>query len=254
MKRRHILNPLDRDNRAKLNILIAKVGDLPEQACPGQTVSGVSVAPIRPESAAARKLVATALHSFLGRTPAPGELAGEMRAEGGKPYYPAFPDFHYNISHSGSYAVCAYCTQPVGIDLQKIPEDPHRILLIAKRFFSSEEQEALRELQGKNEPEAMCRLFCRYWTARESYIKLTGRGLAEPFENFRPDLEKGVILVLKKGGGDQCPAGSEKESGSGIPASDPEGTAETFYLSEYPAPGGYCLTVCSTVPLQYELA
>ena len=177
-----------------------------------------------------------------------------MRAEGGKPYYPAFPDFHYNISHSGSYAVCAYCTQPVGIDLQKIPEDPHRILLIAKRFFSSEEQEALRELQGKNEPEAMCRLFCRYWTARESYIKLTGRGLAEPFENFRPDLEKGVILVLKKGGGDQCPAGSEKESGSGIPASDPEGTAETFYLSEYPAPGGYCLTVCSTVPLQYELA
>ena len=219
-------NPLNRDKKAKLNILIAKVGDLPEQACPGQTVSGVSAAPIRPESAAARKLVATALHSFLGRTPAPGELAGEMRAEGGKPYYPAFPDFHYNISHSGSYAVCAYCTQPVGIDLQKIPEDPHRILLIAKRFFSSEEQEALRELQGKNEPEAMCRLFCRYWTARESYIKLTGRGLSEPFKSFYPDLSAGRIY-------------SKNERGREI------------FITECEAPEGYCMSICTYMPVEH---
>lgn len=248
------MNPLDRDNKAKLNILIAKVGDLQEQTCSEHAVSSASAAPMRPESAAARILVAKALHTFLGRTPSPGELEGEVRAEGGKPYFPAYPDFHYNISHSGSYAVCAFCDQPVGIDLQKIPEDPRRVLLIAKRFFSGEEQEALRELQGKNETEAMCRLFCRYWTARESYIKLTGRGLAEPFGNFRPDLEAGIILVLKSDSSDQSVAGSEKKSGSCISASGTEGTAETFYLSEYPAPDGYCMTVCSTVPLMYELA
>ena len=156
-----------------------------------------------------------------------------FRTGGGKPYFPAFPGFHYNISHSGSYVVCAVCDQPVGIDLQQIPDQTERAVKIAKRFFSQQEQEALQELRGRNETGALCRLFCRYWTARESYIKLTGRGLSEPFENFRPDLEAGVILVLKR---------------------DSNDTSETFYLSEYPAPAGYCLTVCSTVPLLYEQA
>lgn len=224
---------MSRDKKAQLNIYIADVRELPERICPEQSVPKVNAAPVRPESALARRLVAKALNVFLGRIPTPEELAGEVRAGGGKPYFPAFPGFHYNISHSGSYVVCAVCDQPVGIDLQQIPDQAERAVKIAKRFFSPQEQEALQELRGRNETGALCRLFCRYWTARESYIKLTGRGLSEPFENFRPDLEAGVILVLKR---------------------DSIDTSETFYLSEYPAPAGYCLTVCSTVPLLYEQA
>lgn len=171
--------------------------------------------------------------SFSGASLPPRNLRGKFGPAAESLFSPAFPGFHYNISHSGSYVVCAVCDQPVGIDLQQIPDQAERAVKIAKRFFSPQEQEALQELRGRNETGALCRLFCRYWTARESYIKLTGRGLSEPFENFRPDLEAGVILVLKR---------------------DSIDTSETFYLCEYPAPAGYCLTVCSTVPLLYEQA
>ena len=185
------------------------------------------------ESALSRALTAAALEIYLGRKPSPKELSGEMRSPGEKPCFPAYPDFFYNISHSDSVAVCGISDHPIGIDLQKIPKDTHRILRIAKRFFSAEEQEALNKMNDANESEALCRLFCRYWTARESYIKLTGRGLAEPFENFMPDLDAGVIRVLQSPFTDSTDPLSE----------------DTFYLTECPAPEGFCLTVCSTVPL-----
>ena len=245
---------MDHQKKAQLNILIAGAGDLPEQVYPVQAASELSSASMRPESVIARRLTAKALHIFLGRAPSPGELDAEVRSPGGKPYFPAFPDFHYNISHSGSYVVCAICDHPVGVDLQQIPDQAERAVKIAKRFFSAQEQEALRVLQDRNDTEALCRLFCRYWTARESYIKLTGRGLAEPFENFRPDLEAGVILVLKRDSNDTSAAGSKAGTVSTAVTSDTECTAEAFCLSEYPAPAGYCLTVCSTVPLLDEPA
>ena len=39
----------------------------------------------------------------------------------GKPFLKDV-DFHFNLSHSGAYAVCAYGDQPIGIDLQIIKE------------------------------------------------------------------------------------------------------------------------------------
>ena len=185
------------------------------------------------ESALSRALTAAALEIFLGRKPSQEELSGELHVPGEKPCFPAYPDFYYNISHSDGIAVCGISDHPIGIDLQKIPEDTRRILRIANRFFSAKEQESLQALQDTNDPAAMCRLFCRYWTARESYIKLTGRGLAEPFENFWPDLDTGVVHTS------QCSC-----TDSTGPFSE-----GTFYLTECPAPEGFCLTVCSTVPL-----
>ena len=124
---------MDHQKRAHLNILIADAGDLPEQVYPVQAASELSAASMRPESVIARRLTAKALHIFLGRAPSPGELDAEVRPPGGKPYFPAFPDFYYNISHSGSYVVCAVCDHPVGIDLQQIPNQAERALKIAKR-------------------------------------------------------------------------------------------------------------------------
>ena len=92
----------------KIHILLTDLRELP---C---SVSG------KPASFAARKLTAAALSRFLGREPSPEELLGESRSENGKPFFPAYPDFHYNISHSGDYAALAFAGQPVGIDIQKI--------------------------------------------------------------------------------------------------------------------------------------
>ena len=209
----HSVSPMDADRPAQS----ASQTDSARYSSPKRARSVVQL-----ESALSRTLTAAALKIHLGRNPSPEELSGELRISGEKPRFPAFPDFHYNISHSGGVAVCGLSDHPIGIDLQKIPEDPRQILRIAKRFFSSMEQEALQLLLDRNEPEALCRLFCRYWTARESYIKLTGRGLAESFQNFCPDLESGVMNTLRGG---------------------------SFFLTECPAPEGYCLTVCSAVPL-----
>ena len=164
-------------------------------------------------------------------------LAREVRPENGKPYLPDYPDFHYNISHSGGIVACAASDSPVGIDIQQISDDPVRILKIAAHFFSQEEQQELNFRHQEKNPNTgaasnscsndeqdLCHLFCRFWTARESYIKLTGRGLAEPFSEFRPDLAAGRIITASP-------------------------SVDNYYLTECPAPEGYCMTVCSTEPI-----
>ena len=179
---------------------------------------------LRPESAAGRSLLAEALHDYLGRTPAPEELAGQSVTANGKPFFPAYPDFHYNISHSGDYVVCAYGTQPVGIDIQKIPDKAERAAAIAGHFYSEQETDALNRL-----PDFPMRcLFTRFWTSRESYIKLTGRGLSEPFDSFYPDLDAGRIY-------------SENERGREI------------YITECQAPEGYCMSVCTYMPTRHMI-
>ena len=47
-----------------------------------------------------------------------------------------------------------------------IPSDPEKTLKVAGRFFSVREQNALQKLQAED-PEAMLRLFARFWTARQ---------------------------------------------------------------------------------------
>ena len=189
----------------------------------------------RPESVLARKLTAKALEFYLGHTPSPEALASETRTPEGKPYFQDYTDFHYNISHSGKFVVCGVICggkepQPIGVDIQQIPADPKRALKIADHFFSDEEKESLHALVREGDRSSARVLFCRYWTARESYMKLTGRGLAEPFSNFRPDLDRGRIITSE----------SEKE----------------VYLMECKAPEGYIVSVCSYVPLEpsfYEM-
>ena len=136
---------------------------------------------------------------------------------------------------SSKLAALAFAGQPVGIDIQKIQDNTARALKIARHFFSPQENDALRRVcgemaEGKDEISSVqggpefCRLFTRFWTARESYIKLTGRGLSEPFSDYRPDLDAGLIY----------PAGE-----SGL----------VYYLGECEAPDGYCMTVCSADPI-----
>lgn len=202
----------------------------PEQAgTPGH--AGAASSRRKRESEASLELTAKALEFYLGSKPSPEVLAGLKRTPEGKPYFPDYPDFHYNISHSGRYAVCGMicggtAPQPVGVDLQEIPSDPGKALRIADHFFSDREKESLHSLVDRGDVSTALLLFCRYWTARESYIKLTGRGLAEPFGNFRPDLDHERIKTS------QC--------------------ADEIYLTECDAPLGYCLTISSYVPLEPE--
>jgi 4'-phosphopantetheinyl transferase len=95
----------------------------------------------------------------------------------GKPCVVGNPSFHFNVSHSGRWIVCAVDQQPVGIDIEQIkPVD----LEVAKLFFFEEEYGYLME----KEEQDRLRRFYEIWTMKESYVKWTGKGLALPPNSF----------------------------------------------------------------------
>lgn len=101
--------------------------------------------------------------------------------EHGKPYIAHKSNFHFNVSHSGKWVVCAVGERPIGIDIELID----RINLktaekIAERFFSREECEDffLREYKDR------LAYFCEIWTLKESFLKAIGKGLTIPLNSF----------------------------------------------------------------------
>ena len=96
----------------------------------------------------------------------------------GKPFIPDAPDFHFNLSHSGSWVVLAFGDSPVGIDVEKLDYTPGRQQVI-RRFFTPEEQAYVLE-DSAEEGER----FFRIWTAKESWLKYTGEGLTRPLNSF----------------------------------------------------------------------
>ena len=95
----------------------------------------------------------------------------------GKPF-PCLPGkTQFNISHSGSWVLCAVDGLPVGVDVERI----HVVDVdISKRFFSRQEHDALSVLSGDAKKER----FFDYWTCKESYIKAIGKGFSCPLDTF----------------------------------------------------------------------
>ncbi len=90
----------------------------------------------------------------------------------GKPYLKNFPNFHFNISHSGNAVVVAFCETPVGIDIEKITELKPKV---AERYFTAEENQYI-----KNSPSPDL-AFCEIWTSKEAYFKRSGKGIGTDF-------------------------------------------------------------------------
>lgn len=101
--------------------------------------------------------------------------------ENGKPYFPDAPEIHFNLSHSVDKVMVCLSDGELGCDIEKIRQAEPKL---AERFFTSGEAAALRALPLEEQAEA----FCRLWTLKESFLKLTGRGLALPMNAFELDL------------------------------------------------------------------
>lgn len=95
--------------------------------------------------------------------------------EFGKPFFKKHPEIHFNLSHSSSMAMCAISSVNIGCDIEKT--DKIRMNIV-KRFFSPEEQLALKNSQDKDLS------FYEIWTRKESYVKMLGTGLNTAFESF----------------------------------------------------------------------
>lgn len=104
----------------------------------------------------------------------------------GKPFLAGESDFHFNLSHSGDWVVCAVDNMPVGIDVEKIHDVD---LNLSERFFSEEEHKYLLAMESSRRREA----FFELWTLKESYIKADGRGLSIPLNSFSFSFQGGNI-------------------------------------------------------------
>ena len=118
-----------------------------------------------------------------------GLSAGEpCLTEYGKPFFPALPDFHFSLSHSGERVLCAVSASPVGCDIEEAKRyDP----AIAQRFFHPDESALLFSLPEEEQTEA----FYRLWTCKESFIKAIGLGLSLPLSDFAVGLTEPPTLT-----------------------------------------------------------
>ena len=152
-----------------------------------------------------------------------GLEAGELRYEygdHGKPRLAGQEEFHFSLSHSGSYVMLAVSERELGCDLEQITEPR---LKVARRYFAREEWEHLSSTAG----EEQTRLFFRYWTLKESFLKATGQGLHLPLDAFQIVLgEDGSVTVRQ--------SFDERE----------------YHFAEFQTIPGYCCALCQSGAFQ----
>ncbi len=89
-------------------------------------------------------------------------------SDSGKPYFKGVDKVHFNISHSGKWVVAAVSDQEVGIDVEKVCVQSDSVL---KAVLTEKEYATIVNIPEQDD------FFVRYWTIKESYVKLLGQGL-----------------------------------------------------------------------------
>lgn len=151
------------------------------------------------QTAAAWHLLQTALEKTFGIAPMP-RVACE---EHGKPFFPDFPTFptfptfpdfpdfptfpkgskiperptvHFNLSHCRDAVACAIHYAPVGIDIESV----RRPLNMPLARYVLTDSELQQVTEAKDPPLE----FIRYWTRKESIVKLTGKGVSDDIKTI----------------------------------------------------------------------
>lgn len=174
----------------KVWIFYGKTDALSGKAAPGGEKG-------RYETRAGRLLLCHALKEVYGLSLPKGEeglaLLERMLSKGknGKPYLHGYPEIHFNISHSGAYAVCAAAGVPVGIDVQI--RQPVRGRRLLERTMNIREQEVIR---SADDPEMA---FADFWAQKESYLKWSGEGITRDLSKL--SMEHAVMeeIPIEKG-------------------------------------------------------
>lgn len=124
---------------------------------------------------AGRGILRAILGRYLGVEPQAVQFEYEPR---GKPVLAdtyIHSGLSFNLSHSQDLAVCALSiNRNTGVDIEYI-RSVSDIEALAKRFFSPREYAVVRSLP----PEQQQKVFFRYWTCKEAYLKATGVGLVQ---------------------------------------------------------------------------
>ena len=85
-----------------------------------------------------------------------------------KPVLTDYPHIHFNLSHSGTVALCAISDQPVGADV----EVPRKISPDLICYTMSDEEQQ----QINTSPDPIMQ-FLYFWTRKEAFLKLSSKGI-----------------------------------------------------------------------------
>ena len=93
-------------------------------------------------------------------------------SENGKP---VADNLFFNVSHAGDYVVGVLSDCEVGCDIEKNANAP---LEVAEHYFYHSELAYIKAAEDKD------KAFFTFWTLKESYMKMTGRGMSLPLDSF----------------------------------------------------------------------
>jgi 4'-phosphopantetheinyl transferase len=133
-------------------------------------------------------------------------------------------DIELNVSHSGRWALIALAEgRQLGVDIQEI-DAPVDSDLIARRFFSAQENEAIRAFAEGMKTAA----FYACWTRKEAAVKALGESITRLSREVVVSADpRGPARIL------QLPAG---------------GTGRGWHLHDLPVEQGYAAALCYRGP------
>ncbi len=109
--------------------------------------------------------------------------------ENGKPAFRDVPDVHFNLSHSKTRVMCVLSPYEAGCDVEHVRVGRSRL---AERFFKDSENAWIHSFPEGVEQDTA---FCRLWTLKECYMKVTGRGMALSPDKFTLTMSpEGIVL------------------------------------------------------------
>ena len=140
-----------------------------------------------------------------------------------KPYINGADSLYFNLSHSGSMAVCAFSDSEVGIDVEKIKVFKDNLI---EYVFDKREIEYIRSLENHDDEKNA--LYTGLWTMKESIMKYSGKGIAM--------VPKSIFVDLAKGAG-----------GGSLDIYHEDKKIDNLHLTTYVVPGyeEYKICVCS---------
>ena len=142
--------------------------------------------------------------------------------ENGKPFLCQSGGLQFNISHTRGCAILALCLDhEIGIDIEYTARDTD-IDGVAGKVFTAREQDMLVPLDNRRKR----REFFRLWTAKEAFMKATGRG----FSLDPASIETSLPENREKPGSFLC---------------DKIDAAASLLVKEVPAPPGYQAMLCA---------
>ncbi len=107
-----------------------------------------------------------------------------------KPFLFGEPDIHFNLSHSGQIAVCAFSDTQVGVDAEITQHFENEIV---KHIYSQDEINYVNSHPSDNDT-----LYTLLWTIKESVMKYFGTGLSLSPNSIKVDLNEPITAECEE--------------------------------------------------------